>query len=339
MGTFVEVVKRGVAAAVLLLGAATAARAQDEASAAALGTWVAAVRAHQPGQADQAAGVAASMSYADRRVLDPAMNLFLRVLHAPPVRPRSKAAAEIAELVRSVRRDPGVAPFLRRAVMLHTDAVIYASRYPVPPEEAPAPTRPATGRDGPTSPLLSDNRLVQHLDGQVLGVTPAAWHWPFARFLFTVMLDGPETPEADRAFVSAWYHAVAAYLFATSHYGDLNMHLDQASRVLPDDPDILFDRGCHSEALGLPFHQALARDPSNRPGLQQLAIDLPSETSADSEAEQLFRRALERNPDYAEARVRLARCSITAAATTRRPSRSIGRSPGASIAGRCSTRA
>jgi tetratricopeptide (TPR) repeat protein len=290
----------------LVLATATSVRAQDDASVESLRRWVSAVREHGQGKPDAAAGVIASMSYAERSRLNPAMQVFQRVLRVEPGRPQTRPIGEIFALARSVRQDPGVAPFLRRAAILHSDAAIYRENFPEPPDDPPitlgsinAPPRP---------PLLFNERLLTHLDGQVVGETLAEWNWPFARSLLDLLLARAAVIEqGDRELVAAWYHAVAAYLFATSRDGDLKMHLQHASTVLPDDPRILFDRGCFAEKQGLPIVQTLAGDSSNTRAMARFAIDIPAQGRTDSEAEAQFRRALQIDPGYAEARVRLAR--------------------------------
>jgi tetratricopeptide (TPR) repeat protein len=154
----------------------------------------------------------------------------------------------------------------------------------------------------------------------------ATWNWPFARSLLDLLGVMPgqtswkgRTQRATDAFVSAWYHATTAYMFAEGLYGEATSQLHDASRVLPDDALALFDRGCYAEILGLPMHQALvpapdvnqrARNagslpwttPSSRPELH-----IPAAQTTNAEAERLYRRALAIDPPLVEARVRLAR--------------------------------
>jgi tetratricopeptide (TPR) repeat protein len=112
--------------------------------------------------------------------------------------------------------------------------------------------------------------------------------------------------EPDPAFVGAWYHAVAAYLFASGDLADLRAHLAHSER-LPDDAHVLFDRACFAETLGLSYNQALRDDPDFVEAQRRSKLDLPGEDRTDGEAEKLFLRALDLDPSLAEARVRLAR--------------------------------
>ncbi len=281
------------AIAAILLAGATAAQAQSVASANALQQWVAAVKAHQPGGPDAAARMVAALTYQQRSVLNPAMEVFLRALRGDRVDTGSQGQHEILELFRSVRADPGAVPFLRRAAILHTDAAILADRFPAPTDDAPAASPRDRSRRPP--PLLFSDRYTMHRDGLVIGEMPAEWNWGFARSLLGLL------PAGDRAFVAEWFHAVNAYLMFVGNLADLKPQLQDAAAALPDDPHALFDRACYVETLGLPYNQVLREGGANR------SVDLPSEDHTNAEAERLFRRTIAVDASHAEARVRLAR--------------------------------
>ncbi len=277
-----------------LLAVATAAEAQSATSVTALKQWVAAVTAHQPGRPDAAARMVAGLTYQQRSLLNPAMEVFLSALRGEGVETGSDTQDRILELLGSVRTDPGIGPFIRRAAVLHTDAAILANRFPAPPDDAP----PASARDRsrrPPPPLLFNDRYTMHRDGLVIGEMPAEWNWGFARSLLGLL------PADDDAFVAEWFHAVNAYLMFVGNLADLKPQLQDAAAALPDDPRALFDRACYAETLGLPYNQVL------REGGPNSSVDLPSEDHTNAEAERLFRRTLAADATYAEARVRLAR--------------------------------
>jgi tetratricopeptide (TPR) repeat protein len=208
--------------------------------------------------------------------------------------------------------DPGVGLFIRRAAVLHTDAAIFAERFHVTPDAGPSPPPMPSGRrrTDPVSPLLWSDSVVMHSDGRIIGEMPANWNWPFARSLVGLLLPASGTglgTADDRAFVGAWYHAVDAYLMATGNLAELAPHLRQAAAVLPDDPHVLFDRACYAETLGLAYNQAVRDEPGLWDARSGAGVRLPSEEATNDDAERLFRRAIDADPGYAEARVRLAR--------------------------------
>ena len=285
-------------AALLLLAMPRETRAQTEASAASLQRWVTAVRAHVPGEADAAAGFVATLSYNNRVELNMAMQVFFAALRGQAISERTAPRRQINELFSSVRVDPGIAAFLRRAAILHTDAAIFRVRFHAPVGDYPPPSTQSQA----SSALLFNKRLVLSTDGRVVGSSVAEWNWPFARELLDLLL----AVAPDRPFAAEWYHAADSYLLATTNHGDLTSQLQHAAAVLPDEPRILFDRACEAEALGLPLSQAVSGE-ARYAGRTSLSVSLPSEDKTDAEAERLFRRAIDIDPSYAEARVRLAR--------------------------------
>lgn len=308
---------------------------------AALKSWIEAVKTHTPGRVDAAVGSVAALSYKAREELNVGMEFFLHVLMGGIYdTKRNRAAQMVAELAHGAG-NPDADSFLKQATVLHSDAAEYGDRFPVPSNGVPNATPPNSQKlqpgagmgamtivpDKPVPPLLTTNRLVLHMDGQLLGDVVASWNWPFARRLLDLVgadkraLRQPQ-PRPD-PFVGAWYHTTTAYMFASGSYGDATPHLQHATDILPDDARILFHRGCYAEILGLPMHQALLSerdvvgqraggryfggpptwtDPGSAPALR-----IPSAEKTNAEAERLFRRALAIDPSLLEARVRLAR--------------------------------
>ncbi len=296
----------------LLLASARVARAQSRESTDALGNWVAAVRTHEPGKADAAAQVVAGLKYSDRLTLYPSMQMFVAAVRGEKIHTKTAEQRQVLDLYRSVQKNPGLAAFLERAAVLHADAAIFLDKDPDFIDDAPTPGAPAaidprTGArnrrltDAPTSPLLTNERALRHTDGRVIGQALLNWNWTFARSLLDLLLTQP----ADVVFVGEWYHATAAYMLALGKHADLKKHLAHAADVLPQDPHILFDRGCYAETLGLPLYQVLPDDVGFWSSTARLSV--PSEDKTDDEAEKLFRHAIEVDSSYAEARVRFAR--------------------------------
>ncbi len=228
---------------------------------------------------------------------------------------RNDRDRKVIELARSVEKDPGIVTFLKRAAVLHGDAVIFADMLPQSPDDAPpaTTTRTASGVRMPIQPespppLLVTERVMLTRDGQVVGEMPTEWNLPFARSLLDELLrheaSEPKALADALLFVGSWYHAVAAYLFAHGLNGDSTGHLRQAERVLPDDPRLLFDRGTYAETFGLGIYQAvLEEEPANT----GVTTRIPAEDKTNADAERMYRRVLEVDPTYIEARVRLAR--------------------------------
>lgn len=309
---------------VLVAGVPSSAAAQriTKESNAALRRWVDAVNGHTPGEPDAAVAYVAGLTYSNRSELHPSFALFIRVLREEVVETRTPIEQNVTAFGRMTRLDPGAAIFLKRAAILHLDALALAGRFPAPRDDAPSPPPRTRARDTPqrveVSPLLHNEWMTLLRDGEVVGTAKRDWNLPFARSLLDVLLlPATSRPTAvdcplnspvkctpvthvdrrvsadDRSFVAAWYHAVSAYLFAKGRHADAETHLQDAARVLPDDPHALFDRGTYAEVFGLPIYQTL--------------ISERTEDRSNAQAERLFRRAIEVEPSYVEARVRLAR--------------------------------
>ena len=309
----------------------------DDASLAALRTWVEAVGAHTPGQSDAAVATVAAFTYDTREDLNTGISLFFAALLGWSYNTgNNKAAQAIVAIGHAAGRD-----FLKRAAVLHSDVAADGDLHPRPaalPAKAP-PRRMQQlqlGRGGaaqtftldePIPALLMADRVVLNKDGEVVGEVVSTWNWHFARSLLDLLGAGPRKKilsdgKPDRAtdpFVSAWYHATTAYMFARGLYGDATPHLHHASIILPDDALAAFDRGCYAEILGLPMHQALIPDASvgqraRGAGVPtwttppwEPTIRIPEAAATNAEAERLFRRAISIDPSLVEARVRLAR--------------------------------
>jgi tetratricopeptide (TPR) repeat protein len=283
---------------------------QTPAPMAALRRWVEAVNDHVPGEPGAAVRYVAGMTYTDRVELNKLYPLFTRVLQERGVVTGSGTDSEVAALARTVSQRSGSEAFLKRAAMLHTDALIFSDRFPRPRDDAPPPLRTARERlrAAATPPLLYNEWISSARDGELLGDAKADWNLPFARSLLALLLDPRQArvTQDGRAFVGEWYHAVSAFLFASSNYADATPHLQYAARVLPDDPHVRFDRATYAETLGLPIYQSVLDDPAygrSRPVLG----GIPPADQANGEAERLYRRTLAVDPSYVEARVRLAR--------------------------------
>lgn len=291
----------------------------SEASAAKLGPehvvalerWLSAIERHTPGRTDEALEGVAALTYEERHELNDALEMFFNALAGKAPATSNAAEERIARFGVDTARTEGVNPFLERAAVLHGDAVIFSANLPAAPFDA---------RDTGSG----DGQLVSASDGEYQGLVRPSWHSKFARDL----LDRVQPRPSADPFVGRWYHAMAAYLMAFGRYGEAAPPLRRAAELLPDDPAILFDRACLAEAMGLPRSQQVLMDPRAQetndanvqgplPGRtgplqsQRTVRSNPSsETSANAEAERLFRRVLTIDPARADARLRLGRLLI-----------------------------
>ena len=273
----------------------------------AIAAWAQAVRSHTPGHDDAALKHVAALTYDDRVHLDGGMALFLDgMLGNRYDTGRNPAAKAIVEAGRGAGA-PDAKGFLKRAAVLHARA----ASHPAPTatrarsslkDERPRGLADAGRRPRRVSPLLESSPLPITRDGEVISQTMATWHLPFARYL----LDFVGTKEAPDPFVAAWYHATNAELFDRAFYGDMTSQLTHAERILPNDPLLLFDRGCYAEVLGLPLLQAAVPPPSSAQVVGAVT-GIPPASSTNADAERLYRRAFAADPTLLEARVRLAR--------------------------------
>jgi tetratricopeptide (TPR) repeat protein len=313
--------RRTVVAMAMILslthGRGTIASGPDQitgATAMAVRSWVAAVRSHAPGRRDAAAGQISALTFDQRVELNPGVLLFLNALQGQRVVTNSVPQKDIFETARQTRLNPGVDVFLKRAAVLHGDAALLNEldeRGPADPAGAPSGTS--------ESPLLTRHNLFLDKDGEIKGEVLADWNWPFARSLLDLLSPRP----ADDPFVGTWYHATTAFMLKKGLYGEAVTHLARAAEVLGDDALALFDRACYSEIQGLPVTQVLLSEAdlitlrAQRQGRRSsirtptddrpFQLGIPAPEAANDEAERLFRRALRVDPQFVEARVRLAR--------------------------------
>ncbi len=292
--------------------------------------WAKAVMDHTPGQVDVSVTIVRAWTFGQRTDLNPAMQMFLDLLtraRLSDVREKGATPPRPSDSVRSLAeatfRSIGVATFLQRAAVLHSDTAMAAVRESLravaPTSDTvrvyPAPRPGAT----PQSPLLFVGINVADSDGELRGETPRDWNWPFARSLLDSKMFERAEVAWPRAFVTRWYHATAAFMFRNGLYSDAPMHLERAATMLGDDPLVLFDRACLAEIHGLPVVQNVLTEADiitlrrrearrlERGGEVPNVFGIPLVETTNSEAERLFRQTLSVDPSLVEARVRLAR--------------------------------
>jgi tetratricopeptide (TPR) repeat protein len=168
--------------------------------------------------------------------------------------------------------------------VLHTDAALLGnSERPRPPFNS--------------SFLLPQRVFVQTGDGTQEGLYGGDVNWEFGR----ILLDGVADVGRDRD-VQSWYGATLSHMLGVDHLD--NPHFDHALELFPRTADILFLKGCLHESLADPRVQTVIDEIKVPP---RTVLDVRSERWELSEAERLFRRALQASPEHAEARLRLGR--------------------------------
>ena len=154
-------------------------------------------------------------------------------------------------------------------------------------------------------------------DGRNKAMYFGAVHWDIARSLLAVV-----RPAGD-PMVLLWYQATAAWMQADGYHENAE-HLTEALLLFPRDPLLLFLSGCEHESFARPAIQAAARS-ADLPAGYELVVQ--SESAEMRQAEALFRRALDRQSDHVEARLRLGSALLMRVGSRMRPGNCGGRTP------------
>jgi len=289
---------RALALALAMATAASAAQASDPI--ARLEEWIVAVDSHAAGEEDDALAGLDKWSYADFNL----MRRYAEALVEAPTKDNPGRKARLTLLQKgelaaiSGLRDRYLLTarfdqFRRRAAILHTDAALL-SRLPLvtnDPQQQPA---------GGTSTPENDHVDVMSADGVVDSFRLANPNWFYARdMLDAISISG------RRPIVPQWYRTVAAYYAAHDNLADAYRHFEQAHRVVPDDPGVMYGEACFQETLGSPNIQNFARV-TTLPGGYTLRGVFPSQRHFHN-AETLLTRALAAQPEFLDAHLRLGR--------------------------------
>ena len=157
---------------------------------------------------------------------------------------------------------------LKRGVLLHTDIALLAPLLPAGSGHASAVLRIA--------------------DGLPVGISSES-HWSFARAL----LD--QVPQTDE-MVRQWYVATTAWMQNRQQWGSAYAHLRKARTMFPADALILFCSGIMHEVFASPPVQSYR------------GSVIRAEKDELQSAREYLQLAVNANPGFAEARLRLGRC-------------------------------
>ena len=288
--------------------------------------WLSAIAAHQPGALDEHVRLVNTWTQEELRLIwvdvatlvslvrEPGVSLFYvseqrrasgstRQVNPLATARSTQVLYTIGELRRLRAIAKQVSPLgtsgpendlLKRGALLHADIEILTPRQ----------TRPrASGvRPGPSGSTVFMN------DGQQLGLADTLSHWNMGRRLLdrvrpvdSKKLKTVPDPGADE-IVRRWYVAGGAFMLRT-RFIELD-HFSRALELFPDDPEVLFFvASVHEYFAGARIQSVMRSVKAPR----EVAFDV---READAElrlAEQLYTRALERNPGLLEARIRLGR--------------------------------
>ena len=184
---------------------------------------------------------------------------------------------------------------VKRGAMLHADIEILA----------PLDRRPAADLDrpGPAGSTLFMN------DGLQLGLLRRVSHWNMGGRLLDLVrpLDSTKSlktspdPGADET-VRRWHVASSAYMIRIRRI-ELS-HFSRALELFPTDPEVLFfNASVHEIFAGVRMQSVMRSMKGQRAG----SFDVDYEGAELWRAERLYQRALELNPNFAEASIRLGR--------------------------------
>jgi hypothetical protein len=265
--------------------------------------WIAAVQAHRPGELDAAAVEMAGWDRDSLLLARPYVRHYVDVLGATwrlrrlPRAPLSDIDAATVQRRAATSAQDRANDFIKRAALLHTDVVLLAQMIPgaVPP---PKPRTAQSRRERQQEqPLV----IARGPDGRFSNFELGNLNWDYARDLLDAVTPAPETDPT----VALWYRTITAGFASSYSFGEAFPHIQRARRLLPDDPGVLFGDAAIQETLASPRIQDYVRVTTLPNG--QSFIFVTSEREHLERAESLLRRALQGDPAFAEARVRLGR--------------------------------
>lgn len=286
----------------LLLTCALPARGDDYALKL-LQDWIEAVQTHVPGVPDEALAAIADWNRDDLILMQPFVRLLVGYSTTDANRrlqSRNRVSNTDAIAVRSMStmamQGPRFSDFVKRAALLHTDAVLIAEYHPELIRTLKPRLRSRRDRSLAT-PLV----IARGPDGRFGGFELGNLNWDYARDLLDAVTPSPAADET----VALWYRAVSATHASAYNFGEAWPHLQRARRLLPDNAGILYGDGAMQETLASTRIQDYVRTTTLPNGGTFLFVE--STRKHLEKADELLTRALQKDPNFVEARLRLGR--------------------------------
>jgi tetratricopeptide (TPR) repeat protein len=190
----------------------------------------------------------------------------------------------LRELATGIRDGTGSLPlFAKRAAILHSDV---AREFEINSDVAS------------TESVWSPRRhVVQTDDGRQVGMNGGIIHWEFGGLLLDAVPDA-----GGDEFVRTWYRASLVFKLSAEELD--TPHFDRAIALFPNDAVVRFLYGCLRDAFAHPAVQSVVDTVKLPPSVR---LDVRSESNELRLAESEFRRAIELDSAFGEARLRYGR--------------------------------
>jgi VWFA-related protein len=201
-----------------------------------------------------------------------------------------KKAAVLHSDIAMLRLDTGYAP---------EETVFYRDNYGVDSRAISAEYQSQTYYSNYYHSLTKkiESKTVPVQDGREIAQSESqGWHWRFARYLLDKITPHPSKNE----MVRKWYIATTAFMLSGRYFSRAEENLIAALDFFPSDSLLLFYAGVLHEKYASPsFQNAVPPD--------GMTFRFGSEKSELKKAREYFQKAVDQDPEFSEARLRLGR--------------------------------
>src|SRR5262249_20285432 len=218
--------------------------------------------------------------------------------------------AALRDLAFAIKDRKETNAIVKPGAILHADVVMLV--HPEGEIHVNQPRSPLSSQQGRSqAPSTPDRLMLKSMDGRQKSLRDDAIHWDISYALLeqvvpdyegTQVLSSGDIKKAPDDTVRLWYRATTAYLQAKAIYDPY--HHSRGLKAFPNDPDLHFLNGCLHESQADARVQTVMRDLDLPPGVSLSQLSERDELEA---AEKAFRRTLEVDPAYYEARIPLGR--------------------------------